>query len=206
MSTEPSEGHAPNKSAFRRVLKSDSFIENAFLLILTAALSGAVVPLIIKSVDVASDRRTELTRAQAKLFDDISETIMTCEALALDVSWFGTAQAKNVEMQKKAFDRYTERTVDLIARWRTESARAQSLASPEVAKRIDAFQYRFFAEQDTPMNGLWIKCNTSCDWKEQHAHNEAMLAQANLLILDLAHELGMARDSQSSSPGTSKER
>ncbi|MFM0227623.1 hypothetical protein [Paraburkholderia dipogonis] len=206
MSTEPSEGHAPSKNALLRALKSDSFIENAFLLVLTAALSGAVVPLIIKSVDVASDRHAELARAQAKLFDDVSETIMTCEALALDVSWFGTVQAKNVEMQKKAFDRYTERTADLIARWRTESARAQALASPEVAKKLDAFQYRFFVEQDTPMNGLWIKCNTSCDWKDQHAQNEAMLAQANLLILELAHELGMARASQSSFPSASKER
>jgi hypothetical protein len=111
----------------------------------------------------------------------------------LDVTWFGTKRAKNAEMQKKAFERYSEKSVDLIAKWRAQSSRAQALASPQVAKKLDAFQGRFFVEQDTPMNGLWIRCGTDCDWQEQHSKNEAMLTDANMLILELANDLGLMR-------------
>src|SRR5258708_6960014 len=126
---ESSQPEGPSPSIVRRVLKSDSFVEKAFLLILTAVLSGLFVPLVIKTVDRAREGREAIARAQAKLFDDASETILTCETLMLDVSWFGTPRAKNVDMQKKAFERYTEKSVDLISKWRAQSSRAQALAS-----------------------------------------------------------------------------
>ena len=40
MSTEPLKGGTDSENVFLRVLKSDSFIEKAFLLILTALLTG----------------------------------------------------------------------------------------------------------------------------------------------------------------------
>ena len=193
MSTDsPTPAPVPPSNSIR-VIKSDSFVEKAFLLVLTAALSGVMVPLIIKSVDTAREGQDAIARGQANLFDDISETIVNCETLMLDVTWFGTKHAKNAEMQKKAFERYSERSVDLIAKWRVQSSRAHALASPQVAKKLDAFQVRFFSEQDTPMNELWIKCGTDCDWQEQHSKNEAMLAESNMLIVELANDLGLAR-------------
>jgi hypothetical protein len=176
-----------------RVLKSDSFIEKAFLLLLTALLSGMLVPLIIKSIDNAREKREALSRAQAKLFDDVSETLLTCETLMLDISWFGTQDAKNAEMQKKAFERYTERSVDLVAKWRVQSSRAQTFASPHVSKKLNAFQIRFFDEQDTPMNRQWVKCGSECDWQQMHKKNEAMLGEANALIVELANDLGLTK-------------
>lgn len=190
---------APNRrtnssSSFVHVLKSESFIEKAFLLILTAVLSGVFVPLVIKSVDAARENRAEIARAQAKLFDEVSETILTLEALALDVSWFGTESARNVELQERAFQRYSERTVDLIARWRAESARAQALASPDVAIKLNDFlRDRFFEEQDTPTTNLWNSCRAKCDWQRQHTRNVRVLCDANGLILELAHDLGLTR-------------
>lgn len=193
MSTESPTSLPAQASTLLRVLKSDSFVEKAFLLILTAVLSGVLVPLVIKSVEGAREERDAIARAQAKLFDDVSETILTCETLILDVSWFGTKQAKNAEMQEKAFDRYIDKSVDLIAKWRAQSSRAQALASPHVAKKLNAFQIRFFDEQDTPINELWIRCGTHCDWEEQHSKNEAMLDEANLLVLELAKDLGLTK-------------
>jgi hypothetical protein len=64
-----------------------------------------------------------------------------------DVSWFGTRHEKNAEMQKKAFDRYTERTVDLIAKWRAQSSRAQALVSPDVSRKLNDFQTLFFVSK-----------------------------------------------------------
>lgn len=175
------------------VLKSDSFIEKALLLVLTALLSGLIVPLVIKSIDSAREGREMLFRAQAKLFDDVSETLLTGETLMLDISWFGTPDAKNADMQRKAFERYSERSVDLVAKWRIQSSRAQTLASPHVSSKLNAFQIRFFSEQDTPMNRQWIKCGTECDWQQMHSKNIAMLSEANSLIVELANDLGLTK-------------
>jgi hypothetical protein len=51
----------------------------------------------------------------------------------LDLTWFGTSLAANSEMQKKAFERYTERGVDLIAKWSVQISRARAYVSPNIA-------------------------------------------------------------------------
>jgi hypothetical protein len=192
MKTDPPE--ATRANALLAVLKSESFVEKCLLLVLTAVLSGIVVPLIIKSVDSHREHRENLIRAQAKLFDDISETILTCETLMLDVSWFGTAQARNPEMQKKSFDRYVEQSVGLVAKWRAQSSRAETLVSPKISEKLAAFQIRFFREQDTPTNRLWTTCGTDCDWRPQHKTNENMLVEANGVVAELATDLGLTKN------------
>jgi hypothetical protein len=192
-----SESPAPSSEtsgSLRKILKSDSFVEKALILAGTVVLSGLLVPLIIMHVNSVRVAREGLSHAQAKLFDDVSETILTSETLLLDISWFGTEHAKNAEMQKKAFERYSERSVDLIAKWRAQSSRAMALASPQVSKKLKAFQLRFFQEQDTPMNRQWIKCGTDCDWKQLHMKNELMLAEGNELVVELARDLGLVKE------------
>ncbi|MGR9471093.1 hypothetical protein [Rhizobium leguminosarum] len=184
-------------SPFIRAIKSDGFIEKLVLLVLTAILSGIFVPLIIKSIDQSREARQAVATAQAKLFDDISDTILTLETLMLDVSWFGTGDAKNAEMQTRAFDRYTERSVDLIVKWRIEASRAQALASPETAEKMQAFLNRFFREQDTPTNRSWHECRT-CDWQAQHEKNVKMLTEANRLILEIGSEFQLTAKSSES--------
>jgi len=180
-------------SILLRVFKNESFIEKFLIVLITAIVSGAIVPVVITHIDTVRLQKEALSQAHAKLFDDISETIFTCETLILDVSWFGTDLAKNPEMQKKAFDRYTERSVDLIAKWRVQSSRARVLASPEISEKLIAFQLRFFNEQDTPTNRQWKACSTECDWNQLHSKNTAMLSEGNVLIRDLARDFGLVK-------------
>ncbi|RWX24511.1 type II secretion system protein [Rhizobium leguminosarum] len=185
-------------SPFIRAIKSDGFIEKLVLLVLTAILSGIFVPLIIKSIDQSREARQAVATAQAKLFDDISDTILTLETLMLDVSWFGQGDAKNADMQTRAFDRYTERSVDLIVKWRVDASRAQALASPETAEKMQAFLDRFFREQDTPTNRSWNECHDRCDWEAQHKKNAKMLTEANRLILEIGSEFQLTAKSSES--------
>jgi hypothetical protein len=191
-SSAPDERPVPKSTVFR-IFKSDSFIEHFLLLIITAILSGVIIPQIITRADAIRLQREARSQAQEKLLDDISETIFSCETLILDVTWFGTDLAKNPEMQKKAFDRYMERSVDLIAKWRAQTSRARVLASPKVSDKLTAFQLRFFNEQDTPMNRQWKTCSTNCDWNQLHKKNVDMLSESNVLIGDLARDFGLAR-------------
>lgn len=174
-------------------LRTDSFLEKSALLVLTAVLSGVIVPLVIKSTDEARAERASISQAQAKLFDDVSEVILTFETLTLDVSWFGSKETKNPEMQKKAFERYNERVVDLVARWRVQASRAQTLASKPVAMKIEGMLVEVFKRQDTPTIAMWSKCGVDCDWTDQHRDNERMLMRANALIAELARDLKLVR-------------
>jgi hypothetical protein len=174
-------------------LRTESFLEKTVLLLLTAILSGLIVPLVIKLTDEARADRAAVSTAQAKLFEDVSDVILTFETLALDVSWFGTKVAKNPEMQKRAFERYNERVVDLVVRWRVQASRAQTLASKPVATKIENMLIEVFNKQDTPTVALWSKCGVDCNWQEQHQENERMLVRANALIAELAKDLRLVK-------------
>lgn len=193
MKNDTTEQPVANTISPLRVLKSDSFVEKALILILAGLLSGLIVPLVIKSIDESQARQEALSQAQAKLFDDVSETILTLETLMLDISWFGTPDAENADMQKKAFERYSSESVHLIAKWRVQSSRVRTLTSAPISQKLNAFQARFFREQDTPMNLQWRECGTECDWQAFHSKNEAMLNEANELIVELGNDLGLTK-------------
>lgn len=177
----------------RRALTSESFVEKAALLLLTAILSGLVVPVVIGSLQAKRARRDAIVQAQAKLLDDMSETILTYETLLLDVSWFATNLARNDEMHQKAFAKYSDRAVDLVAKWRAQAARAQSLASPAISAKLDAFLLKVFRAQDTPMNLLYRRGGEAEAWDKLHEVNAGMLKEANDLIGEIARDLKISK-------------
>lgn len=182
-------------------LRTESFVEKASLLLVTAVLSGVIIPLVIKSTDEARAGRAAVSRAQEKLFDDVSEVVLTYQTLALDVSWFGTKAAKNPEMQRRAFERYNERVVDLVAKWRVQISRAQTLTSESTASKIDGMLTEVFRVQDSPIVATWGQCGVDCAWEQQHKENERMLGRANALIAELAADLKLVK-SESTGNGT----
>ncbi len=173
--------------------RSSAFWEKIILLVATALISGLLVPLVVKDIDEARAKHAIVRQAQERLYLDVSETILTLETLALDVSWFGTSQARDASNQIKAYARYNDRTVDLVAKWRAQAARARTLTSEEVWVQLDSMLLAFFEKQDTPTISLWAKCSTECDWDSQHRANEQMLRQANEFIVKLSLNLGIAR-------------
>ncbi len=173
----------------REVLRSATFLEKALVLLLTVVLSGAIAPLVVAWIDAGRTAREAVMNAQTKLFNDVSETLLATQTLMLDVSWFGTEDAKHSEQQRKAFERYSERIVDLVVKWRTQMSRAQTLTSPHVSKKLDAFLVRFLGAQDSPMNRLWVTCAAECDWQAMHETNLGMLGEANKLVAEIASDL-----------------
>lgn len=173
--------------------RTSSFWEKISLLVAAALLSGLVVPLVIKQTDEARARRASVSQAQEQLFRDVSETMLTFQTLALDVSWFGTPGARDEDSQRKAYAKYNERAAELVARWRTQIARARTLTSPEVSMKLKTMLEHFFKQQDSPTVALWAKCNVKCDWTPQHNENEVGLTAATAFIETLAKDLGLVR-------------
>ena len=95
----------PQKSKIPDVFLSASFLEKLVLLLVTALISGLLVPLVVKSIEATRARNNAILEAQTAFLDDISETILTLETLILDISFYG--KHGNTEMQEKAFERLT---------------------------------------------------------------------------------------------------
>ena len=163
------------------------------MLLITALLSGIIIPYVMASLQAKRTQDEAILRAQTQLLDDVSRTILTYETLAADVTWFKHADAKNDEMHEKAFRRYNERAVDVIAEWRSLSAKSQTLVSPTVSAKISEFLKRMFLEQDTPMMKLYRDKASDDAWQNQHAKNEKMIGEANELIAEIANDMGIAK-------------
>lgn len=189
--SDKAEVKPPNKTILQ-ILTSESLLEKVVLLILTALLTGIVIPLVIKSVEGVRAQNEAASRAKAKLFEDVSEIVLTYESLMLDVSWFGTSVAANSEMQKKAFERYTERAVDLTAKWRVQISRARAYVSPTIANKLNDLLTVAFNEQDTPVYEMWRRCGHKCDWDAQHNRSIKVLGQASAAISELVSDLQLS--------------
>jgi hypothetical protein len=199
----PTEGSA-GPGSIRKALTSEAFIEKVAILLLTVILTGVLIPLIInhfsaraaerqKELEARKARDTSILQAQAKLLDDAADVILTYETLALDVSWYKYHEGANEEMHRKAFERYSERVPDLVARWRSLVSRSKTLASPAISDQLDGFLQTVFAEQDTPINALVGKKVSGSEWEKMHEKSRQMLKHANNLIEDLARDMRLSK-------------
>jgi hypothetical protein len=212
----------------RKALTSESFVQKVVLLLLTAILTATIAPLIVHYINFGAEQRQKdlettrareyeerqkaieamrgkqeaILKAQSKLLDDVAEVLFTYETLALDVSWFGTKRAKNAELQKKAFERYNERIVDLLSRWRALASKAQTLTSPAVSESIRSFLNRVFEEQDGPLNRLYRHNASDEEWDQQHEKSIKMLGDANHIISKMAEDLGLVKAELYVAPST----
>jgi hypothetical protein len=200
---------------FRKAVTSESFVEKAILLLLTACLTGLLAPLLVGQFNrTAAERQKErdeeaavrqkeleaikatnasILQAQSKLIDDAAETILSLETLILDVSWYMQPKVANKDQHNKAFERYVARSVELYGRWRAIISRSQSLASPAISKKLSDFLVKVFGEQDTPMSELVGKNAPAGEWEKVHGRNVRLTDEAFSLIAELRSEMGLSR-------------
>ncbi|MEZ4714108.1 MAG: hypothetical protein R3A44_43390 [Caldilineaceae bacterium] len=164
-------------------------IINNLLQFAAVIVIGGFVGALFKMRERFQAKDDAILRAQSKLLDDIATTILTYETIAADVTWFKTEMAANDEMHEKAFNRYNERVIDLVAQWRIQAAKAQTLVTPTVSDKINSFLNKVFDEQDTPMMKLYRQQADDEVWQEQHSKNILMIREANKLIEEIAKDL-----------------
>jgi|SRR5215831_4915195 len=182
-------------STTKKMFSSDSLFEKIFLLLLTAIITGLLVPYISNTIQSKRSKNERILQAQSKFLDDITTVMLTYETLALDVSWYKQEQNNyDSMMYHNAVKRYTDRVVDLFAQWRIQLARARSLVP---AKESDTLQYFFrsvLQKQDVDLTGLYTNIRATSDkWKEMHLLSEGYLAEANDLISEVASDLKITK-------------
>ncbi len=219
MSSSDSTRHSKteNTGVIKRALFSSSFVEKAGLLLLTALLSGLLIPLSIMYLETRSatiervqaqlaaelarqleadrERDKAILGAQSEMLMQFSDVLMTYETLALDVSWYGTPNIANPEMMATAYKRYTDQTPELLTRWRLQASRSSILVDPVIAQKISQFLEDVMAEQDLNLNRLFSQGASAKQWQAQHEVSHAMLIRANALFKELAEDIGITRES-----------
>jgi hypothetical protein len=194
-SSEGSVGESANhsaqesgKSALSRALTSESFIEKLALLVIAALLSGIVAPIVItvfNAQDAARQKEREANRArneailqaQSNLLTEFSDVIFTYETLALDVSWYRTEVGMDKERYETAYPRYSDRVIDLFAKWRSLTSRARALGSKQISNEMLEFHRRVLVNQDTPINTLH-RNGGDVQWQQQHNYDEQVMLDA----------------------------
>jgi hypothetical protein len=123
------------------VLTSEEFLQGLFLLVVTAGLTGLLVPMIKGRLDDRKYRdqkvfESELSRqekvidAQATLLKDASEVMWSFYLLSLKVTWY--AASGNEERFDAAWQEWDQESWLLFGRLRAEISKARRLTSPTI--------------------------------------------------------------------------
>lgn len=189
----PAPEQAATNSPKKPLLDRQSFFEKLLLLLITAILTGLLIPYLTGRMQEQKAKAESLAQARAKLFEEASLVILSYETYLLDISWFKDPRADNIAMHEAAYHRYNEKAPEFLSTWRAVAAKAQTLASNEVANKLIAFHLEALKIQDTKMNELYNNKRTSTEeWRKLHNLNADMIGKANALISELAIDLDLA--------------
>lgn len=173
-----------------QALGSASFIEKAVLLVLTAATSGVLIPYVGDKIQVTKTQNEVVMQAKAKLLDDVTNTIITYQYLAGDVSFYKSDSALvNDKMQAMAFERYSNKVVDLMAQWGVEIAKAKTLVSPAISDKLEKFMDKVLTEQEPKLVMLYSNNAPVEEWIKMNELTGKMYEEAKKLIAELAIDL-----------------
>jgi len=171
-----------------------SFLEKVLLLLITALISGLLVPFTANNIQSVKAKNELILQSQSKLLEDVAYNLMSYETLALDVSWYrSSSKIADDAMYQKAYERYSERMADLLVHSRINIIKAKNLASEVISKKLNDFQMKIFQEQDMPINMLYRNHGSIGEWSAMHMVNERMLKEANNLISELTVDLKITR-------------
>ena len=148
---------------------SQDLLEKVALLLLTALLSGLLIPYVLKRVEEA--RRTEqkvleadlarqskLIEAQAEFLDELTDTLWSWRYLTIRVAYYGqSAQNKYVA----AVSDYEEQIWDVLFKLRKQTSKSRRLVSEETYKRLVELYDRIVGELDPELREAISKLDSS---------------------------------------------
>lgn len=182
-----SETTGKEQGVVRTALVSASFVEKAVLLLLTALITGLLIPYVSNKIQTTNAHNEIVLQAKAKLLDDVTNTLVTYQYLVGDVSFYKSDTSLfNGKMQALSFERYSTRVVDLTSQWGVEIAKARTLASPEISDKLNKFMDKVLEKQDAPLVRLFSNNGSLKEWTDLNDLNGNMYEEAKKLIDELA--------------------
>lgn len=142
---------------------SQDLIEKIIILIITAVLTGLIVPYISKKMDEMKAksqksfeadiaRQDKIIEAQSRLIDDISRILWQWRYLSIKVAYYGSSDNnEKYDMIKKEYD---ESIWNILNQFRNEITKARMLASDDSYQKLLNF-YEYIVELDKKISSLF---------------------------------------------------
>ena len=190
------------------VLTGTEFLQGLFLLVVTAGLTGLLVPVIKGRLDDRKYRdqkvfESELSRqekvidAQAALLKDASEVMWSFYLLSLKVTWY--AASGNAERFDAAWQEWDEESWLLFGRLRAEISKARRLTSPTIHAELlnvhDIWFRRFSLELEEMVRRRNLGTGESVDF-----HNRTYRDNTQLIDDALTHLADSLRLNERAAP------
>ena len=183
---------------------SSSFIDSVILILITAIISGLLIPIIKSNMDQRKYREQkkfeqELYRqgkrieAQAKLLEDLNDLLWEFQLLSLEPASFRLqGDQENGEDSSK---KYREEALGLLNKIRSQVGKARSLASPEIYQKLLGIYQGLANRLDPWLQRLEENQNASKDdWREYEDYvSKEVVQQIEDTVNLLAWDLGLAR-------------
>lgn len=123
---------------------TEGFFENILFLFLTAALTGFLIPYILKRIDdrklreqkeydAETARQSKLIETQAKFLDDFSQLLWDFRYMCMKVVYHRNNNPEKYNTTKLAYD---EQVWDVLSRIRNEISRSRRLVSEKAYQKL----------------------------------------------------------------------
>ncbi len=185
------------------ILFSEKFIENALSLLLTAVLTGVLVPLLFRRIDHRRNREQKVFEAnlsrqnkvidsQVKLLEDLSSLLWEYQMLFIEVPY--VRQFPKRDLYSAAIKAYEENSGKLLGRIRAEISKSIRLVSPQVYQQLKDLYYKDLLSVDLKLGQLITNNNESegytHEWNDVLTYVRDNLAdKVDAIIDNLASEL-----------------
>lgn len=193
---------------------SQDFLEKVSLLILTAGVTGFLVPYVLKVVDERKAQRqkeiddrklreqkhyeavlvrqSKIIDAQVHLLDNLATLIWEYQLLAIEVSYFDPIG--QYDLYSNAVREYDKKTGSIFARIRAEISKALHLTSTETYEELKRLYYEELLPLDKKLYVLMKKQHTAeqriTDWSDFNKYTVYTLAsKIDETLNNLAKEL-----------------
>lgn len=197
---------------------SQGFIENSVTLLITAGLTGVLVPFIFRLIDERRNREqkifeAELSRqasiidAQIKLLEDLSNLLWEYQLLLIAVPYFRQFPHQNLYVS--SLNAYNENSGRLLSRIRAEISKSLRLTPHSVYEDLKELYYKELLAVDLRLTVLsesdMREEDKTTAWRELNYYAVYELAQIVDDVIDmLASELNLK--AQAPKPFPQKER
>jgi hypothetical protein len=135
-----------------KVLAISSFIEAVGILVLTAMLTGLLVPIIKGRMDARKAQQTKIIDAQAELLDGLTEILWEFRMLVSQIAYY--RERGDTERYGAAFKAYDRRGWDVFARFRTLVSIGRRLTSGTVHTDLMRLYEKTLTPIDEEINEL----------------------------------------------------
>jgi hypothetical protein len=151
---------------------SKTFIEAISTLLITAIISGLLIPYILKTIDGQNTRQSKIIEAQSKFLDDISQLLWKWRSVNIKVVYYGSTNRK--DRYNNAKKEYEEVMWDIMNNLRGEIGRSRRLASEKAYQDLVALYWELV--------GLAIKVTTLIANEESDENIRQHFAELNQVI------------------------